>query len=262
MANPQTGDGFTPIATEIVDAFCRYRISGEEWLVLWVIIRQTYGWRKKAETIKLSYFIEMTHLKKQSVQRAIKKLKEKNIIMVSKNAVDLYSTYCFNKDYDSWTPAAKKLSAAIKLPKLCNSGSNKAAKGDSKKLSTYKDTKDTVCIKDTLNPYNPLFEHWNSKGIIVHRKLTEKMERKIKTALKDYTEGEILQAIDNYATVVKSKEYYWTHQWTLEDFLARGLAKFIDAAHPLTNFLVKNKNAPQQPVKKWINPTTGKPYND
>ena len=48
-----------------------------------------------------------------------------------------------------------------------------------------------------------------------------------------------MQAINNYAVVLKSEDYFWTHEWTLEDFLSRGLGKFVEEAHPLTNFLKK-----------------------
>jgi hypothetical protein len=75
----------------------------------------------------------------------------------------------------------------------------------------------------------------------VHRQLTLSTKTKIKTVLKTYTEQEIMEAIDNYDTVLKGDDYYWSHYWTLKDFLQRGLDKFLSEAKPLTNFL-KDKN--------------------
>lgn len=80
------------------------------------------------------------------------------------------------------------------------------------------------------NIYNAIFEHWNSKKIIVHKKLTDKIKRKIRGALNTYSPDEIKKAIDNYSTVLTSDEYYWTYKWTLEDFLQRGLEKFLTDA--------------------------------
>ena len=70
------------------------------------------------------------------------------------------------------------------------------------------------------------------------------MKRKLQAALKDRTQEEILCAIDNYSTVLKSDDYFWSHEWTLEDFISRGLDKFTEEAHPLTNFL-KDKGKEQ-----------------
>lgn len=62
MINPQIENGYTKIATEIIEKFCYYRISGEEWLVLWVVLRKTYGWNKKEDKISLSQFADLTKL--------------------------------------------------------------------------------------------------------------------------------------------------------------------------------------------------------
>ncbi|MCL4550581.1 MAG: helix-turn-helix domain-containing protein [Bacteroidetes bacterium] len=77
------------------------------------------------------------------------------------------------------------------------------------------------------NPYINIYSFWNEQKIIVHKNLTDKTKRKIFTALKTYTEEEILQSITNYSTIVNGKGYYFNYRWTLEDFLSRGLEKFL-----------------------------------
>jgi hypothetical protein len=67
------------------------------------------------------------------------------------------------------------------------------------------------------------------------------MRRKIKNAVNDYTLEGVLKAIDNYAKVLQSPLHWFSYKWTLEDFLQRGLAKFVDEADPLNNFLDKPK---------------------
>ena len=81
--NPQKENGHTGIANEIIEKFCSYRISGEEWMVLWVVLRKTYGWNKKEDFIPLTQFQIMTGLKRPNVIRAIKKLVSKKILVVS-----------------------------------------------------------------------------------------------------------------------------------------------------------------------------------
>jgi len=97
--------------------------------------------------------------------------------------------------------------------------------------------------KDILS----IFEFWNEQGIIKHRKLTEKIKTKIRSALREYSLDEIREAISKYAKVLKGDEYFWTYKWTLPDFLARGLTRFLDT--PIEEF-EKIKNGFGEKKKK------------
>ena len=110
--------------------------------------------------------------------------------------------------------------------------------GEPQRATTNKDNKDKERIKNT---YIDFFDHWNSKKIVVHRKLSEKQKTKISASLKVFSEPEILKGIENYAKVVFSSDHYFSHKWTLQDFLARGLSKFVDEADPLENFKKERK---------------------
>ena len=177
-------------------------------------------------------YVSKNSIKKWSrakVSRMLKKLiEEKYINIVS----DTYGTHIKVCNYDHY-----------QQPKRYQANSSETDANINKN-----DKKD--------NTYIQLFGYWNSKEIIVHRKLTDKMKTKIRVALENRTEEEIIRAIDNYATVLKSEEYYWTYEWIFEDFLVRGLSKFVDEAHPLTNFLSKNNPAQNktnnaEALKEW-----------
>lgn len=101
-----------------------------------------------------------------------------------------------------------------------------------KKLKKIKETKENIY---SPNPQRAIFDHWNEKGIIRHRVLDDATRRKIKTTLESHTEDEILQAIDNYSHIL-SGDYSFTYRWTLKDFLARGLDKFLDLEVAKTNY--------------------------
>jgi len=90
---------------------------------------------------------------------------------------------------------------------------------------------------DKKDIYIEVFEFWNSKGIIRHKKLTDKMERKIKSALKDYDIDTIKEIISTYAEVVLNDKYWFTHKWTLDEFLQRGITKFENREVALENYL-------------------------
>jgi hypothetical protein len=100
-----------------------------------------------------------------------------------------------------------------------------------------------------------IFEHWNSQKIIVHRKMNKKMESHINARLADYSLDDLLTAISNLKTIIADERYYWTHKYTLEDFmLPDNVVRFVDENDPFTNFLAKkgkqhgtNTNAKELP---------------
>ncbi len=152
MASPQTEHGYIQIANEIVDQLCRYRISGEEWLVLWVIIRKTYGWNKPNDKISLSQFADMTNLKRPIAARAIKKLILRGVI---KKDTTYITTYSFVKDYEKWKVVSKKI---LCLKKDTGGVSKMIPKLVSKKIHT-KDTKETITKEKEI--YVSIINHFN-----------------------------------------------------------------------------------------------------
>ena len=108
-----------------------------------------------------------------------------------------------------------------------------------KKLSQPKE----VGIKE-----QEIFDYWNEADIIKHKDIGEHHPH-IKSALQKYSIGDIKNAIKNYATVLKSDEYYWTYRWQLSEFLLRGLGKFLDVVRPFENY---SKNKKKQSEEKSI----------
>lgn len=108
MANPQMENGFTPIAHEILEALARHRpaIGADEWRILAVLFRMTFGWQRKWTEISLENWALMTGMTKAHARRAIRKLLERNIISRSGN--EGKPAYCFQKDFDSWRPLPEK----------------------------------------------------------------------------------------------------------------------------------------------------------
>jgi len=90
-----------------------------------------------------------------------------------------------------------------------------------------------------------VFDFWNEQKIMVHKKI-EKHEGVIKSALKDFSEEEIKDAISNYKTIREGKEYFFNYKWTLKEFLQRGLEKFLTVNDPFTNYL---KDTPAEEVE-------------
>lgn len=98
-----------------------------------------------------------------------------------------------------------------------------------------------------LNIYT-LFEHWQSKDIIKHRSINQQMKSHINARLKEYSIDELKKAIDNYNDILKDDKYYWTHKWTLQDFMRpNNVSRFVDDARPLDNFKNNKKQSNKGP---------------
>lgn len=80
-----------------------------------------------------------------------------------------------------------------------------------------------------------VFDSWNEKKIIVHKKMTDKTKSHINARLEEYSLEDLLGAIDNYAIILGSDEHWWTHKYTLEDFMKPdNVVRFVDENDPLT----------------------------
>jgi len=68
------------------------------------------------------------------------------------------------------------------------------------------------------------------------------MRRAHTAALVSHDQPDILQAIELYATVLASTKHWFTYGWTLEEFLKRGIPKFLPEVQPLTRVLWHRPN--------------------
>lgn len=100
------------------------------------------------------------------------------------------------------------------------------------------------------NIYTLFLEKWNEQKIIIHKKITSKRKKVIDKVLKtkDYSQEEIFKAFQNYATALHSPDYFWNYTWSMEDFLQRGLHKFVDEVSPLTNLKANPPFSDSQPT--------------
>ncbi|MDD4876426.1 MAG: hypothetical protein PHQ86_04760 [Dehalococcoidales bacterium] len=110
---------------------------------------------------------------------------------------------------------------------------------------------DSICprnpIQSESNPNpNTIYNFWNEQKIIIHKKLTDSMIKAIYKSLKDYEQNEILQSIKNYAEILHSESYFFKYKWNLDEFLNRGLSKFLDLDVAKNNYTRGNKDGTHQ----------------
>ena len=70
-------------------------------------------------------------------------------------------------------------------------------------------------IKDCDKEIEEVFNHWLSKDIIKHRKITDNIKRRIKMRLKESSLEEALSVVDNYAEVYHDEDYFFTYKFSL-----------------------------------------------
>src|SRR5699024_6349895 len=54
-----------------------------------------------------------------------------------------------------------------------------------------------------------IFNHYLSKNIIQHKKITNAMRTAVKARLKDYSYEQLIEAIDNYSIIYHGGNKYW-----------------------------------------------------
>lgn len=101
--------------------------------------------------------------------------------------------------------------------------------------------------------FEATYNHWQRQpGLIHHRKPTPAMRRAHATALKNHDQPDIHQAVELYATVLASSKHWFTYSWTFEEFLKRGVDKFVPEVQPLTRYFGAgpNGNGSREPAER------------
>lgn len=170
MANPSLKNGYISIAHELVEQLAMKNIPGGEMRILWVVWRNTWGWKdgdrkKDWDWIALSQFEKATGMKRSNVVREMSSLVAKRILLRGKDGLK------FNQNYDEWVvskripPVSKRIMTSMQ--KDTKIGSQK----DTNKRNKETTTKETsgvsqsdpamiVKIIDSFEGINPSFKRW------------------------------------------------------------------------------------------------------
>ena len=206
--------------------------------------------------------------KEASVQMALKTFQEFEMIEIVDNVItipnwDKYQkldAYEAKKEYDRQYQAKKRLEQKEKLLVVNNRTTDSTMVGilDKEEDKDKEVLKENI-IKEKNQPFSPkipkelqeLFDYWNSKGIVVHRTINEKMVQLLKKALDLYGQAQIKQAIENYSIVLSDSTYYFKTRWTIGDFVKQtnALPDFLPEGIKWINYqeyLKKSKKVREQ----------------
>ena len=114
MTGPQTENGFTRIANEILEAVQRYKFTLNELKIVMCVWRYTYGFQRKSHQLSLTFLMNHTGLGRTRINDSLKKLIESNVIeKIEQGRANATNSYMFNKHYNSWKLEKYALFASV-----------------------------------------------------------------------------------------------------------------------------------------------------
>ena len=90
-------NNFTQVPNEILDNLAKTHLSPNEWKIVILVIRKTYGWHKPDDWIALGQIEKHTGITRSNVCRYIKSLVRRNILVRPD-----YMQVRLNEDYSQW----------------------------------------------------------------------------------------------------------------------------------------------------------------
>ncbi|MCX5782731.1 MAG: replication protein [Elusimicrobia bacterium] len=145
--------GFTKFPNQVLEALYNRNLNGSEYQIVLAIIRKTLGWNKPQDAISRSQFEEMCSKDGCSLERAIKKLLSKGIIIRNgkRNGVIKWSV---ESNTENWQTTLKKEATTKKRIVLPAKKTRKFQLIRSKMRNT-KRIKDKYKIEKETNSSNP-----------------------------------------------------------------------------------------------------------
>jgi phage replication O-like protein O len=200
MASPQLENGYTKISNELLDAICKLNLSGNEFKILFFIIRQTYGYNHKEHELALSFISKAVNILPPHVSRALKKMSDLNVITIQAAHGIKPQIISLQKDYSKWV-----LPKTVTVTKNGNSSITKNGNSSITKNGNQrkKESKERINKDILLIPsfFDDLWQAYpNKKG---RNKISKKAYKEIEEA----GEARMVKAIENL------KEYMAKNTW-------------------------------------------------
>lgn len=103
MANPQTENGYTQLANELLEKIIEAKFNGTQYSIILATIRSTYGYHKKSKTLGLAFFAKVTGRHKRQIAIELNTLIARNILTVKcEHTFGKSRELQLNKDYETW----------------------------------------------------------------------------------------------------------------------------------------------------------------
>ena len=105
---------FTKMDNKILEQLIKTPLSGQEFRIILLILRKTWGWHKEEDYIALSQIQKELNICKTRASQIINRLQLMKIVTVTENINGLTKRYCFNKQFEEWIPLRKSVTVTEK----------------------------------------------------------------------------------------------------------------------------------------------------
>lgn len=119
MASPQKENGYTPIAHELLRAFIKAHLSGQQWETLMILALDSYGKSRKQSDLSISQIAKLMDAPKARAAEALKMLGVRKIVLPptgTENRTGYQIERRINKDYDQWGGTEKRTGTQKRTP--------------------------------------------------------------------------------------------------------------------------------------------------
>jgi len=147
--NPQKENGHREIENSILHALIRAGLSGSEYQIAWLVIDKTWGFGKPASFLSFRKMSEFTLLSQDGVNRAVKNLEKKRILVIGRHGIGKPSEYLFNKHWDTWLTAKANLSTKVNPTSKANLSTKVNLSGTALETTSLEPSLKTTAPKST-----------------------------------------------------------------------------------------------------------------
>lgn len=219
------------------------KLKGNE-LLLYAII---YGFSQDGESSfggSRNYLSEFLNVSKPTIDSALNSLCDKGYIIKiteTKNRV-IFNYYKINTEILDFTGGKEILPGS---KEILPPPSKETLHNNNIYNNNYNNSKENVIINNNTKEIEDLFNFWNSCNIINHAKLTEDMQRVLKTRLNEYDVEQLKECISHYNEAYHSEYEYCKYKWNLLTFFKQKNAylEFMEDGSKWNNYCRwKNEN--------------------
>ena len=244
MANPQLENGYARIAHEITERLALALLNGSQHAIIQAVIRQTYGFQRASDHISLSQFRLRTGLNDKTIRVELARLKRWSILTeYEPPSFRKPALLGLEKDWEKWgcgfrdpgsidpervnAPGPGETPPTDRVNRPVVDRVNRPPTKDRIKDNS-KDRESGSADADPPAPAEEILEHWQGyENLHSHRGVTGGIRKAVAARLRDYTVDQIKSAITIYAIVRNNPDKYWSHHWTLPEFLSRKEGKWV-----------------------------------
>lgn len=223
MVSPQTENGYTRLANEILEHVARQRFNGIQRSIIDIVWRYTYGFKRKSHRLSAGFIAIAIEADVKGVKVELARLIQWKVLLVLSEAKGARPrTISFNKNYDEWIvgdnspPKTEKSLGVESSPALVESST--PIKGES---SPPKKERKKIIKKEDIDMKIPEGKQAYADTVF----LTPEQYEKLCTDFGTTKVNDTIEALDEWQTNKKPSQHKKDHNKTLRVWIKRDMAK-------------------------------------